>query len=81
MKHKPQIPAPGRIQDEVHDLLDQDRVFERNYRALRASFTAGVINSRTFNAIRSWQIGDAIRRAGRPMTVTRTYLRLAPTGC
>lgn len=70
-----------RVQHEVNRLLENDRLFGQNYRALRSSLTAGVINSGTFNAIRSWQIGDAVRRAGLPLAVTRAYLHLAPTGC
>lgn len=70
-----------RVQHEVNRLLENDRLFSKNHRSLRNSLSAGLINSGTFNAIRSWQIGDVIRRAGLPLVVTRAYLRLAPTAC
>jgi hypothetical protein len=70
-----------RVQDEVNRLLENDRLFGQNHRALRNALTSGLISSGTFNAIRAWQIGDAVRRAGLPLVVTRAYLRLAPKGC
>jgi len=65
------------IQHQVNCLLERDRLFERNQRALRSQYTAGAISAPTFHAIRAWQIGDVVRRHGLPLVVTRAYLRVA----
>lgn len=70
-----------RIMDSVERLLEGDPLYQRNHTQLRSQFTAGVINLSLFNNIRKWQIGDAVRRAGLPLAVTRGYLMLAPEPC
>lgn len=64
------------IQESVNSLLEKDRRFEKNQRQLRSQFTTGAIDHSRFKAIRDWQIGDVIRRAGLPLVVTRAYLRV-----
>jgi len=69
------------IIDTVERLLDADEWYQQNRRQLRSRFTAGLINVGVFNAIRRWQIGDAIRRAGLPLAVTRGYLLVDHAVC
>jgi hypothetical protein len=61
---------------EVEALLAHDEVFISNQRMLLARFASGALSKAMYTNLNAWMVGDVIRKAGRPLSTTRSYLKL-----